>query len=345
MWEEVVRRIKEKAKEGRELEYSEGAVGITALLYCPIKHELRQKHPEVQADAVEIDDGYVWEQQVKGVLEELFGKSFEEEKVLELEVEGLKIEGHLDTFVEFEDRVVGIELKAPKWIPLKAFPPEEEIKGNLLIDREHKYAKVNDIYVLQARIQKYLLQRLYPDKKVEQYIFLKGMAEWKRWRKKLYVVYPVYEAVSEEELKELVRKFKEDKSPRFPTECESYCEYYRQGLCKGREFKFEGAKDLSEIDGEIKELLKEYRTLEGELKTVEAQLKKKIKGSIRVGNKVIGWVEREVIVLDEREVLKRLPPEEIPEHFQLNWRKKKDLLERFGEEVVKEIKKERVWKL
>ena len=345
MWEEIVRRIKEKAKEGRELSYSEGAVGITSLLYCPIKHELRQKHPEVQASAVEIDDGFVWEQQVKGVFVELFGKSFEEEKVLELEVEGLKIEGHLDTFIEFEDRVVGIELKAPKWIPLKAFPSEEKIEGNLLIDEGHEYVKVNEIYILQARIQKYLLHLLYPDKKVEQYIFLKGMAEWKRWRKKLYVVYPIYSAVSEEELRELVRKFKEDRGPRFPTECESYCEYFRQGLCEGKEFRFEETRDYFTLNDEVKELLREYRILEGELKTIEAQLKKKLKGSVKVGNRLIGWVEREVIVLDEEKLLKLLSPEEIAEHFQLNWRKKKDLLERFGKEVIREVRKERVWRL
>jgi len=43
---EVVERLRERASEGRELEYSEGAVGITSLLYCPKKWEFRQKFPE-----------------------------------------------------------------------------------------------------------------------------------------------------------------------------------------------------------------------------------------------------------------------------------------------------------
>ena len=345
MWQEIVEKIKERARDGRELSYSDGAVGITSLLYCPIKHELRQKYPDIQASAVEIDDGFVWERQVKGVLEELFGKSFEEEKVLELEVEGLKIEGHLDTFIELEDKVIGIELKAPKWIPLKAFPPEKKIESNLLIDEKHEYVRVNDLYILQARVQKRFLDLLYPDKKVEQYIFLKGMAEWKRWRKKLYVVYPIYSAISEEELRNLVKRFKEDKGPRFPTECEAYCEYFRQGLCGGKPFAFERTVNHSELDEETKDLLREYRVLEGQLKTVEAQLKKKLKGSVKVGNKEIGWVERKVVVLDEERLFDLLPKEELSQHFYLNWRKKESLIKRFGKDIVKEERKERVWKI
>ncbi len=343
MWNELVEKIKAKTREGRELSYSDGAVGITALLDCPLKHELRQKHPDLQADAVEIDDGFVWEKQVKEALEEMFGKSFEEEKVLAMEIEGLKIEGHLDTFVEFEDRVVGIELKAPKWIPLTCVPEEEKMQGNLLIDRERKYTRVNDLYITQARIQRFLLERLYPGKKEEQFIFLKGMAECRGWRKKLYIVYPVEESISEEELKEMVRKFKEDKSPRFPTECESYCEYYRQGLCEGREFAFED-RSYEEQSVEVKNLLKQYRELQGELKTVEAELKKKLKGSILLGNRKIGWVEREVVEIDIDKLLKKIPPSKAEEYLQVKWQKKREIEERFPS-AVKEKKKERFWRL
>ncbi len=251
----------------------------------------------------------------------------------------------MDTFVELEDRVIGIELKAPKWIPLKAFIPEDKLQGNLLIDENQEYVKVNDIYVLQAKIQRYLLEKMYPDKKVEEYIFLKGMAEFKRWRKKLYIVYPVYESVTEEDLKELVMKFKEAKGPRSPTECESYCEYYRRGLCEGKEFSFGETKDLSEADEEVRELLKEYRTLEGELKNIESQLKRKLKGCIKIGSKEIGWVEKEVTVLDEEKIIQLLDVHELPEYFQLNWRKKKELIERFGRDIIKEERRERVWKL
>jgi len=343
MWNELVDKIKAKTREGRELSYSKGAVGITALLYCPLKHELRQKHPDFRADAVEIDDGFVWEKQVKEALEEMFGKSFEEEKVLEMEIEGLKIEGHLDTFVELEDKVVGIELKAPKWIPFTRVPSEEEMEGNLLIDTERKYTKVNDLYITQARIQKFLLEKLYPEKKVEQFIFLKSMAQYKEWRKKLYIIYPVEESISEEELKEMVRKFKEDKSPRFPIECENYCEYYRQGLCSGKEFAFED-KSYDEQSDEIKNLLKHYRELQGELKTIEAELKKKLKGSILLGNRKIGWVEREVVEIDIDKLLKKIPPSKAEEYLQVKWQKKREIEKRFPS-VVREKKKERVWRL
>jgi len=344
MWEEVVERIKGKTREGRELRYSDGAVGITALLYCPLKHRFRQEYPDLQADAVEIDDGFVWEKQVKEVLRELFGRSFEEEKVLELEIEGLKIEGHLDTFVEFEDKVIGIELKAPKWIPLKKFVPEKLIEGNLLIDENHEYVKVNDLYITQAKIQKHLLEKLHPNRRVEQYIFLKGMAQWKGWRKKLYIVYPVYESIGEGELREMVRKFREDPSPRFPTECEGYCEYYRQGICEGKEFRYEDASYES-LSPEVKELIREYRELQGQLRTVEAELKRKVRGSFRIGNRELGWVERRTEKLDEHKLAKLLPKEQIPEYFYLKWSRKKELIERFGEKIVKGVEVKREWKL
>ena len=341
MWSEIVERIKEKVQEGRELEYSEGAVGITSLLYCPLKWELRQKYPDIKPDAVEIDDGYLWERQVKEVLAEMFGKSFEEEKTLELVIEGVKIEGHLDTFVEQKDKVVGIELKAPKWIPLLAVP---SIEGNLLLDEERKYTKVNELYITQAKVQRFLLERLYPEKKVEQYIFLKGMAECGRWRKKLYIVYPVSESITEEELREMVRRFKEDKSPRFPTECESYCEFYRQGICEGKEFAYEDGV-WEEQKEEIKALIKEYRNLQGQLKNLEAQLKKKIKGSITVGSRKIGWVEKETVEIDIEKLLRKISLPEAQEFLQVKWQKKKEIEERFGNEVVKEKRTERTWRL
>ena len=142
-----------------------------------------------------------------------------------------------------------------------------------------------------------------------------------------------------------MRRFREEKGPRFPGECEVYCEYFRQGLCEGKPFAFERTVNHSELDEEVKELLKEYRVLEGQLKTVEAQLKKKLKGSVLIGGKEIGWVERKVVILDEERLFDLLPKEELPQHFYLNWRKRDRLIERFGKDIVKEERKERVWRL
>ncbi len=345
MWEKVVKQIREGVKEGRELSYGEGEIGITSLLSCPLKAKLRKEHPDISASAVEIDDGYLWEQQVKSALSEVFGGKFEDEKDLVDEVEGLKIRGHLDCFIELEDKVIGIELKSPKAVLLKKFPEDESlIDGVFLIDEEGEYIVHNPLYYTQAKIQKHILKKMYPDKEVEQFLFYKAPVRRGRFEKKLYILAPVKEDITEEEYKELARKFKEDKSPRYPNECTSYCEFYRAGVCEGKEFSYED-KDSSGLDQETKELLREYRELQSQLKTLETLLRKKLKGSVKFGGREIGWVPKKTIKLKEDRVAFLLPPERIPEFFTVKWNRKEELIKEFGEEVVEEIKEERVWRL
>jgi len=333
----VVERIREEAKEGRELEYKEGEVGITSLLSCPLKVDLRKKYPEISPEAVEIDDGYVWESQVKSVLRKLYGERFKEELELPCECLGVRIRGHLDCAVFGDGKVVGIELKSPRELFLREFPEGEEV---FFFDREGVVIN-NPLYYTQARIQKYLLSKLYPDKEVEQYLFYKAPARKGKKVRKLYVVVPVEEDMSDEEFEEIVRRFKEDPSPRWKGECEYYCPYYRGGICEGREFFHEDGK-LSE---EIRELLKEYRTLQSQLRGVEMHLRKLVKGSFTVGGKELGWVEREVLELDVEKILKALPPEKAGEYLQVRWHRKRELVEKLGEGIVKERRRERVWKI
>ena len=340
MWEKIVEKLKEKAKEGRELCYSPGAIGITALLYCPKKWELRQKHPEVQATGVEIDDGFIWEKQVKEVLKEIFPDGFEEEKTLKFEMEGVKLEGHLDAFIELEDKVIGIELKSPKYILLKEFP---ETQDDVLFD-DGKIVFMNDIYVLQARIQYFLLKKLYPHKEVEQYIFAKALCRKGNLSKKFYVVYRVKEPVSEEELRQLIKRFKEDKSPRFPKECEYYCEFYRQKLCSGEEFRGK-SNDMGSSHENVKELLKTYRQLQSDLKNLELQLKKSLRGSLKVGNREIGWVKKKVIKLNTSKILNLLPRDRIPQFFQLKSGAAERLIQIFGKEIVEKEEEKLFWRL
>ena len=333
-FEKVVSLIREKTKEGRELIYHEGEVGVTSLLACPIKHELRQRYPDITPEAVEIDDGYVWEQQVKEALKELYKDAFKEELELPYECMGVKIRGHLDCVLFFEDRVVGIELKSPRELYLREFPEE----GVFLYDEEG-LVKNNPLYYLQAKVQKYLLSKIYPDKDIQQYLFYKAPARRGARVKKLYVVVPIKEDLTDEEFEELVRKFKEDRRPRWKGECEHYCPYYGV-VCEGKEVSFSDG----EVSEEVKKLLKEYRALQGELKNIELTLKKLVKGSFKVGDRQLGWVEREVVEIDLEEVIKRLG-KEAKDYLQVKWNKKGELIEKLGEEVVKERRKERVWRI
>jgi len=176
MFEQLVEKIRQESKEGRVLTYIEGAIGITALLSCPLKWELCRTY-DVEPTAVEIDDGFVWERQVKSALKELYGDAVQEEKDLFYEIEGTLIHGHLDCFIELEDEVIGIELKAPKYILLKDIP--QGIKDGLYEDEG--LVIHNSVYLTQAKIQRFILGRLYPHKKVRQYLFYKSLAKHKNW--------------------------------------------------------------------------------------------------------------------------------------------------------------------
>lgn len=66
---------------------------------------------------------------------------------------------------------------------------------------------------------------------------------------------------------------------------------------------------------------------------------------MRFGGREIGWVSRKTIKLSEEKVAFFLPPERIPEFFQIRWNRKEDLIKELGEEVVEEVKEERVWRL
>lgn len=333
MWKEVIKKIRDKAKEGRELSYMDGAIGITSLLQCPLKWELSQRY-DIKAESVEIDDGFVWERQVKDTFKELFG-SVEEEKDLIYEVDGYRIHGHLDLFVENSDDVIGIELKSPKFLLLREIP--KDIENGLLLD-DCGIVIHNPQYYTQAMIERFLLERLYPEKKVRVFLFYKALCRHRTFSQKLYVVSEVKESIKEEELRELLKKFHEDKSPRYPNECESYCVFYKEGLCEGRAYT-----DGKNNDGNALELLKEYRALQSDLKLLETHLKKAIRTSLKFGNKEIGWVKREVKELDIKKILAL--PLNHEEYLTVKWQRKDELIKNFGEELVKEVREEWVWRL
>ncbi len=201
----------------------------------------------------------------KGSFKRAFGESFKEEFDLVVELEGYKIHGHLDCLVVKEKEVIGIELKAPKMLILR----EPYNEGALLVDDGRVLH--NEVYLTQARIEKALLELLFPDKEVKMYLFYKALCKHKEWSKKLYVVSEVKESASPEEIKELLRRFYEDKSPRYPNECVSYCIFYKEGLCEAKEYIQHGEQKLS---SNILNALKHYRALQSDLKTRRLYLRR-----------------------------------------------------------------------
>lgn len=64
---------------------------------------------------------------------------------------------------------------------------------------------------------------------------------------------------------------------------------------------------------------------------------------MKFGNKEIGWVKREVKELDIKKILAL--PLNHEEYLTVKWQRKDELIKNFGEELVKEVREEWVWRL
>jgi len=230
-FEALVNKMRERATRDRKLMYQEGALGITALLYCPIKQELREEYPEVVAESADVDDGLIFEKEVKESLKELYGDKVMEEFDLMAKVGNQLIHGHLDALVVNDDELVGIEIKAPRKLLVKrgvTIPKDKKIiydDGSLFLHSE--------TYLKQARIQKAILQRMFKDKKVKVFLFYKTLIGENGKTRRAFVVYEVGTPATIEEIEELVRAFHEIKEPRYDWECD-YCEFGKRRLCPKR---------------------------------------------------------------------------------------------------------------
>jgi len=344
----------------RELEYEENSYGITEIISCPVKAKLRRQGIEVEVKNIEIADGFGFENMFKLAVMEYFGiDKVEPEKLLEYEVildngEKFKINGHLDIFIDLREeknKIIGLELKdtilhfdnsefgAPP--PFKFIAPNESHKFN-----------ISSKYILQAKIQRKILEHMYPNVDIETYLIIKTNLRTKSKLRKSILIYPVTESISDEQLKEIVKYFVENEKPRLVYECK-LCPYKQEGYCKGyniEELENDKSIQLDDLNQSkeqyIYELLERRENLLKELKQVEEQIKKSINGSINYKGKEVGWVEsvkREYNIRLINKILrdKGVPSQKRAEFFIFNWRKFDELKKLLDEEELKKVVNEK----
>jgi len=305
----LIETISQQVKEGRELEYSEDAIGITSLLSCPIKTELRKNIPNLESvTTVEIEDGFLWEQQVKTALKKLFGNRVKEELVLKYEHANVKIEGHLDVAIDLGDLIIGLELKSPKYLYLKRIPDEaKDIVGSTLLLNGQDFVYMPDSYTVQSKIQNYLLRYQYPGKRVYTFLFAKTLLIKGGYARKFYVLYDTNKnPFTDTDIQKLIEAYKERKGPTFAYEC-MMCQFFDLGICEGQTFDPIEIQ-YKDLDDEAKMLLKQYEQLKTELKRIETQLKKKIKGTVVLEDgRKIGWVKTKKVNIDINKAVEQIP--------------------------------------
>jgi hypothetical protein len=351
----VINESKKMITQDRVLKYEEGEIGITSLLQCPLKVEMRKKYPEIRTEAAAIDDGYRFEHAIKNALQRIFGDRFKDEFELPYEAFGQKIRGHLDCVVELDDKVIGLELKAPQLILLKKMPSRECFEKNVIVDSEKRdeYLIVNPTYKMQAKIEKFLLQRLYPDKEVELYLFQFGICKYSGLVRKFYTIYEV-EAISEQDLEYLILQFLYDKKPRYKNECEYYCPY---NLLCDKPFDKEVSSSYNldahgeGVNPQLREfinLYREYVALKEQMSQLEKLMKKAIDGSCVIGGREVGWVKREKVNYDVERIVEWLNERNVPLNEFLNVSispKKRRFIEKMIPEAVLSKEEELVFKV
>ena len=224
---EAIRLMRQELRGNRNLSYENGSIGITSLLYCPLKVELREKYPHLQAEGNAIDDGFIFENTLEPFIEKVFDGRVIKDADIPYEIDGFRITGHPDFVIEQEDKVIILEFKAPIF-----FFTEEDLQipeDGFFVDLEKK-VKISEGYIKQTAIQKFITQKHF-NKPVEAYLFIKTTLQDKTRRmQKVYILRPVDESITEGDMKNLIKQFKEEKKPRYSWEC-NYCVYAKEGVC------------------------------------------------------------------------------------------------------------------
>ncbi|WP_457569175.1 hypothetical protein [Desulfurobacterium sp.] len=328
----IAEGLSQLARDGRSLEYRDGAIGITELISCPIKAELRRQYPDLETEmSIEINDGFFFEKAVKTVLKSKYKERFKEEKVLPFEKDGFLIDGHLDCFIDYDDEtVVGIELKNTVLTFDNQTPGKPE--PLIIVNNKERKINVNHKYILQARIQRYLLNRMFPDRKVETYLFIKTNIRTKFKMGKSLLVVPITSAITDEEMSNLIEAFRKEKKPRSSWECH-YCIYKKHGLCEGQEEAVQIIAPSNEE--EIKILIEKRNDLLRELQMVEEQLKKIVNGTFIYNGGEYGWKEVSYYEWDNVKLSKILKEEGLKasDYFMVKGTKIKELEATLGNKL------------
>lgn len=216
---QAVEMLREDLERRRDLNYTEGSIGITSLLYCPLKVEYKRKYPDLKKKDIAIDDGFIFENTFEPYLEKVFNGSVVKDADIPFEIDGFKITGHPDFLIEEDGRLIILEFKAPIFVSVDGELPEEE----LILDTEG-LIKVSEGYIKQVKFQKFIVRQYY-GKEVEGYLFIKTTIQDRRRKmRKIFALKPVVEEFTEDDIRQIIREFREEKRPRYDWECK-YCPY------------------------------------------------------------------------------------------------------------------------
>ena len=216
----LVKRLREFFKEERQLEYAEGSYGITSLLNCRKKAELRKQYSDIKVENVEIDNGFMFEFFVKKVLQDIIPESlFFPEFTFVVPFEDILVQPHIDVVLFGKQSIYSIEVKSVKKVEFEKLPREDVLTHDLVMNYSPKLPAK---YIKQAQLQKFFLSKHLKGKKIIQLLLVSCLAVSGNNSKRVFLEYLV-DDISEEEVKRHIAKWKTT-YPLEPYECD-YCMY------------------------------------------------------------------------------------------------------------------------
>lgn len=282
----LAKAMMEHVAEKRILEEGGEGVSVTRLIRCGKKARLAETYPLEEEFSADVFTGYAIELFVKEALQKAYGDKVTLEKAYSENFEGLNLIGHVDAVVEFENKVVGIDIKAPK----KVFAVKEVSDQDKKIHVDYEGLILhNPTYLLQASIYKRMMEKEHAGKKVEFYLLYHSLVNG---NKRTFTAVPVEVSIGDEALRRVINRYRAE-LPAYRSECESYCQYKRKNLCEGVELTDEEPYEKESVEGVLQayvRALREYETAKENLDHVAKLLRQLIPdGTINWKGQEVGW--------------------------------------------------------
>jgi hypothetical protein len=225
-----------KAYRDLMLNRNDNTIHLTELLYCPYKKILKQKYPDIQNINLDILEGYRFE--------ELIPRIFANCKISHNKTYKIKIDNEIIAFTPdfvINDNTV-IECKNTSYIYFT-----KAIDDWLIIDSEN-IAIVPKQYITQLMLYLTLLKLNLG------YLFILSNTRINNKLSKVLVIKEVKNQLTIDDVRNIIKEFKENIKPRYEWECK-YCQFYN--VCDN-EFKFNANNININSENNLDILLDEY---------------------------------------------------------------------------------------
>lgn len=315
--------MRKSMAQDRSIIHNKNVLGFSSLYKCSKYFQLKQLYPELDtAEANAIDDGLLFEHSWKDAITQAFSDAVVlHEPTIPIEVEGHVLEGHPDFVIEFEDRVIVLEFKAPVLIQHRLPQGYKLHKSEMLLDIDD-YFIVSENYTQQAATQQLAVQTFF-NKPTYQYLFLKGVTQIEGKNKKLYILKPVEGKPFDVLSKEVAEFFGEFKGPKYSYEC-SNCNFKKAKVC---DYKLPRNRTTSggKLSEDTLQLYTEYQESKINSEALLARLKK-LEGAVRMPDRnLVGWIPKETKYVNLKEAYIDLG-DELFKYLEVSPNKKEELL-------------------